>query len=147
MSIIVDQKELAGRLRSYFVEHLPSELLPVPRGDFSLDGLLDIGASMSLQITGGRTLRRYIDDTRIDELHFTIFYRDSIGQDNEAKSAMLGTLNGIGAWLELQKLPYLGDGFSVRRLEQIQAANVIAQTAQQITYQAGFVLGYETKGR
>jgi len=140
-----EQKNLAESLRLFFVENLPAELLPVNAGFFSLDGLLENQAAMSLQITGGRTVRRYLDGTRVEEMYFSLFYRDSNANDNEAKSAMLGTLNGIGTWLDQNDPPFLGDGFIITKLEQIQAANVIEQTPQQITYQAGFVLGYETR--
>lgn len=142
---IENQKSLAELLRTYLVEHLPTELLPVMGGVFALDGLLDNQKSMSLQITGGQTIKRYLDGSRIEEMNFTIYYRDANVNDNELKSAMLGTLNGIGSWLDKTALPYLGDSFQITKLEQIQAANVIEQTPQQITYQAGFVLGYETK--
>jgi hypothetical protein len=144
-----EHKDFAEALRSYFVEHLPADLLPVKGGSFSLDGLSDNNSapSMSLQITGSQTLRTYIDGTRIEDLHFTLLYRAPIDRNNAAKSAMLGTLNGIGTWLDGQEPPYLGEDFRISKLEQRQAANVVTQTANSITYQAGFVLGYETQGR
>ena len=142
---IEEQKLLAETLRTYFVEHLPPSLRPVQGGMFSLDALQDEQKSMSMQITGGRTIRRYINGARVEEMHFTIFYRDTNVNDNEAKSAMLGTLNGIGTWMDNADKPYLGEGFIIQELEQLQMANVIEQTPTQITYQAGFVLRYETR--
>jgi hypothetical protein len=124
---------------------LPPELLPVREGMFAIDGLLQDQSSLSLQRTGGRVVRTYINGTQIAEIHFTLFYRSVNAAENEDKSIMLGILDGIGTWLTKRDPPYLGDGFRVLKLEQIQLANVVHQTAQQITYQAGYALEFETK--
>lgn len=151
MNGIREYQDVALALLDYFREFAG---LTVPAGRFSLDGLLPEGESMSLQITGGQTIRRYIDGSRKEAMNFTIFYRGEVAQDDAAKSAMLGILNGIGAWLEEEKAgdnwpPYLGERFEVSALEQIQTANIAGQsdapTLRTITYQAGFVLGYSTK--
>ena len=152
---ITEQLQFAEVLRSYLVEHLPPELLPVSGGRLSLDGLLPDGDSMSLQVTGGKTQHAWIDGSRVMELFFTIFYRStSAVDDNDAKSAMQGVLNGIGTWMdEVMKSgepPYFGEDVTVTRLELVQAANIADtngannQGLQFITYQAGYALGYET---
>lgn len=150
-----DHLLLGEALRSYFVEHLPAELLPVPGGHFSLDGLLDDGDSMSLQIVGGEVRKSYINGSRLMDMQFSIFYRsDSAINDNDAKSAMMGVLNGIGAWMAgvmEDEAPYLGDWLTVNRFEQIMLANIADSGNQNnqginyITYQAGYALGYKTK--
>ena len=137
-----EHKQLAELLRQYFLEFAE---LPVQPGSFSLDGLLPQGPSMSLQITGGQTVDTYISGRRNELLAFTIFYRGDVVNDNDAKSAMIGILNGIGEWLESQELPYFGASFKVTDLKQVQTANLVDQSEQHITYQAGFTLGYTTK--
>jgi hypothetical protein len=145
-----DLLNLAEPLRKYLVEHLPPALLPVKPGQFSVDGLLENGASMSLQINGGEVERTYLDGTRKMRLNFTIFYRNPNGAKNNAvKSNMMAILNGWGEWMQgLREMPYLGDWLNVSSLEQVQLANIAqadTPTMQNITYQAVFTLGYSTK--
>lgn len=143
------EKELAATLATYFTTSLPTELLPVAPEDFRVDQLAADRPSMSLNITGGDTLRRYIDGSRLRELEFSIVYRAFNLDGNAAKSAMLGTLNGIGVWLDSTPLPDLGAGIKARRLEQTSTAGRLEQDpnetpapAANSTYSAGFVLEY-----
>lgn len=141
---VEQQKLLAEALRSYFVEFAP---LPVKGGAFALDALLPDKPSMSLQITGGPKPKTYIDGSQSSkrEKFFTIFYRAKVTDDNDAKSAMMGALDGLGQWMNETPLPYLGDWLTVTRFEQIQLSNIANQENKFITYQAGFALGYTTK--
>ena len=137
-----DLKTLAENLRNYLLQY-PD--LSVKAKNFHLDGLLSEGESMSLQITGGQIIKQYIDGSKIVLMPFVIFYRGTINDSNDRKSAMMGELNGIGTWLSSQSLPNLGSSFEIRRLSQTQLANIANQTEKDITYQAVFALEYITK--
>lgn len=145
---VQDEVLLAETLRMYFVEHCT--FLPVKGGAFSLDTLLPNAESMSLQMNGGQTLHQWLDGSRVMLQPFTLFYRGNVADDNETKSSMLGTLNAIGAWMDsvmAKAPPFLGDWLTVNRFEQVQTANIAERGEGNtfIVYQAGYVLGYETK--
>lgn len=142
------QDEVAEPLRLYLIEHCP--YLPVRGGAFFVDDLLPNAESMNLQMNAGQTLKQWVDDSRIMLRPFTLLYRGEITDDNETKSAMIGALDAIGAWMDAimaKEPPYLGDWLTVNRFEQVQTANITERGEGNtfIVYQAGYVLGYETK--
>lgn len=137
-----DEMLLATALRAYFIEHAD---LPVRGGAFNLDTLLPEGESMSLVVTGGQPERIYINGAKKMRQPFTIMYRTPITGDNDVKSAVIGTLNGIGAMMDENEMPYLGEWLTVSTFEQVQTATILSQDDKFITYQAGYVLGYKTR--
>lgn len=137
----MNDQQLAATLLAYLREHAP---LPVKAGRLNLDTLDAQNESMSLQVSGGQALRTWLDGTKIMEQPFVLFYRAPLTDNNDKKSTMLDALDGIGAWMDEIPLPYLGDWLDVTKFEQVQLANINNQEGKQITYQAGFVLGYET---
>ncbi len=132
---------LAEALQAYLVEHAP---IPVKGGAFNLDTLLPKGKSMSLQMNPGKPEHIFIDGTAVITQPFVIRYRDEKKDDNDIKSEMMRSLNAIGDWMHGNRQPYLGDWLKVSALEQVQSANIAALDDKTITYQAGYVLGYET---
>lgn len=139
------EKELPELLRKYFVEHAD---LPVAGGAFNLSDLLPDGESMALILPSGGTERTWIDGSRMKEQMLLIRYRSPLVNDNDIKSEMMGELNGIGIWMDevmASGPPFFGESITTNRFELTARASPFERTEKSITYQAGYVLGYETK--
>lgn len=136
-----EQRDLAEKLRLHI---LSFPQMPVKGGAFYLDAVFSgIGKSMSLQINPGQTLEQYLDGSRVMRQPFSIYYSSSATEMNENKSAMMGTLNSIGIWMEKEALPDLGPGIKPLKMEQEVSASIYQQDNATVGYMAQYILEYE----
>jgi hypothetical protein len=131
--------EFAERLRAWIAGNacLPLGL------SVTLDGALSQDACLDLQINQGRTVKTYLDGTKIVTQPFTLIYRARATEDFAEKSYMIGILNEMGAEMERTGPPDFGPEMGGISIEMEGSANIAEQDHEIIGYAAVFVLRYE----
>ena len=141
---ITQQQQMAERLLD-LIGACPN--LPVKRGAMGLDRLETQGRSISLALQPGQVIKTDISGRKTIRQPFGLSYRAANTDDDAVKAAMIGDLNGIGAWLDTLDPAdiVIGDGVAVTKLEQTSLAFIIEQSEGNIAYQGDYVVEYSQK--
>jgi hypothetical protein len=138
---VTDQAQLAEALRAHL---LSCPGFPVPGRDFGIDAFSLEGDTMTLHMEAGRTIRTYVDGTRIIRQPFGLFFLSTPTESTGERSRMLGVLNKIGEWMASAGPPDIRPKFKATAFEQVSMASLFVQDDKQLGYTATYVLEYET---
>lgn len=139
------QQQLLAERLVYFISTCPD--LPIKGGSISLDKLKAEGRSMSVTFLPGQVIHAYTNGRKTIRQPFSVSYRAATTDDDEVRSAMIGTINSIGLWLDSidRRTLDLGQGINVTKLEQAVWASIMEQSEGNLGYMGDFVLEYNQR--